>query len=41
MSLLTIKDKTFRPSIPEVEILERIQAVADRINRDMAGKNPL
>ncbi|MDD7529666.1 MAG: hypoxanthine phosphoribosyltransferase [Prevotellaceae bacterium] len=41
MSLLTIKDKTFRPSIPEAEILERVQAVADRINCDMAGKNPL
>ena len=41
MSTVTIKDKTFRTSIPEAEILNRVQAVADRINHDMAGKNPL
>lgn len=41
MSLLKIKDKTFRPSIPEAVILERVKEVADRINRDMDGKNPL
>ena len=41
MSIVTIKDKTFRTSIPEKEIKERIQAVADRLNHDMADKNPL
>lgn len=41
MSTVTIKGKTFRPSIPESEILQRVKAVAARINHDMAGKNPL
>ncbi len=41
MSKVTIKDKTFKVSIPEKVILERVKAVADRINRDMDGKNPL
>ena len=41
MTTIKIKDKSFRPSIPEAEILKRVQAVADRINQDMEGKNPL
>ena len=41
MSTVTIKDKTFRTSIPENEIKARVKAVADQINHDMAGKNPL
>lgn len=41
MKRVTIKDKTFEVSIPEKEILERVKAVADRLNKDMAGKNPL
>lgn len=41
MSRVKIKDKTFETSIPEAEILKSIKAVADRINTDMAGKNPL
>ena len=41
MSVVKIKDKTFNTSIPEAQILERVKAVADRINTDMAGKNPL
>ncbi len=41
MSIIKIKDKTFKTSIPEAQILERVKAVADRINTDMAGKNPL
>ena len=41
MSTVKIKDKTFRTSIPEAEILKRVQVVADRINHDMADKNPL
>lgn len=41
MSRVTIKDKTFETSIPEAVILEKVKAVAERINRDLAGKNPL
>ncbi len=41
MSRVKIKDKTFETSIPEAEILKRIQTVADRINRDMEGKTPI
>ncbi|MCI6160678.1 MAG: hypoxanthine phosphoribosyltransferase [Prevotellaceae bacterium] len=41
MGVIKIKDKTFRTSIPEDEILERVKAVADRLNKDMEGKNPL
>lgn len=41
MSIVRINGKTFKTSIPEKEIKERLQVVADRINHDMAGKNPL
>ena len=41
MSIVTIKDRQFKTSIPEAEILRRVKAVAERINHDMAGKNPL
>lgn len=41
MGRVTIKDKTFETFIPEEEILRRVKVVADRINVDMAGKNPL
>ena len=41
MSIVRIKDKQFDTSIPEAEIKQRVKAVAERINRDMAGKNPL
>lgn len=41
MSVVKIKDKTFKTSIPEAHILERVKAVAERINTDMADKNPL
>ena len=41
MSIVKIKDKTFRISIPREEILKHVDAVAEKINRDMAGKNPL
>ena len=41
MSTVKIHDKTFRTSIPESEILRRVKAVAERINHDMADKNPL
>lgn len=41
MNIVKIKDKSFRISIPREEIQKRIDAVAEQINRDMAGKNPL
>ena len=41
MSIVKIQDKRFETSIPETQIQERVKAVADRINRDMDGKNPL
>lgn len=41
MSRVTVKDKTFETSIPEVEILKRVKAVAERINHDYEGKTPL
>lgn len=41
MSIVKIKDKTFKTSIPEEEILKKIKVVADRINEDMKDKNPL
>ena len=41
MSIVKIKDKTFKTSISESEIKKQIKVVADQINRDMAGKNPL
>lgn len=41
MSRVTILDKTFETSIPEAEIRERVKRVAEQINKDMAGKNPL
>ena len=41
MSIVKIKDKTFRTFIPEEQIAERVKAVAERINEDYADKNPL
>lgn len=41
MKTVQIKDKTFAVSISEEEIQERVKAVAEQINRDMKGKNPL
>lgn len=41
MSTVKIKDKTFRTFIPEAEIMKRVKAIADRINKDYEGKNPL
>ena len=41
MSIIKVKDKTFRTSIPEAEILKHVKEVAARINHDMAGKTPL
>lgn len=41
MSVVKIQDKLFETSISEAEIMQRVKAVAEQINRDMAGKNPL
>lgn len=41
MSVVRIKDKLFETSIPEAEIKQRVKAVAERISKDMEGKNPL
>ena len=41
MSIIKIKDKSFKSFIPEAVILEKVKAVADRLNKDFAGKNPL
>lgn len=41
MDPIKIHDKKFRISYPEAEILKHVQAVADRINKDMKYKNPL
>lgn len=41
MSTIKIHDKKFRISYPEAEIMENVKNVAERINKDMAGKNPL
>ena len=41
MDIVKIKDKTFRTFIPESEIQCKVKAVAEKLNKDMAGKNPL
>lgn len=41
MKTIRIKDKTFAVSIPEEEILKQVKRVAEEINRDLAGRNPL
>jgi len=41
MDSIKIKDKSFRVSISETEIKNRIKALAAEISADMAGKNPL
>lgn len=41
MGIVKIKDKVFETSILEEEIKRRVKAVAEQINKDMAGKNPL
>ena len=41
MSIVKIKDKTFKTSITEAEIKARVKALAQQISKDMAGKTPL
>lgn len=41
MDTVKIKDKTFKVSMPETVIKERIKALAQQMSRDLEGKNPL
>ena len=41
MSIVKIKDKTFKTSLTEAEIKQRVKELALQISRDMEGKNPL
>ena len=41
MSIVKIKDKTFKTSIPEQEIKERVKKLALQMSKDFEGKNPL
>lgn len=41
MGIVKIKDLTFKTFIPESEIQQRVKAVAEKINKDLDGKNPL
>ena len=41
MSVIQIKDKRFKTFIPEEQIMKEVAPVADEINRDLSGTNPL
>lgn len=41
MGRVTIKDKTFETSMSEAEIKARVKELAQKISKDMEGKNPL
>ena len=41
MSIVKIKDKSFRVSIPEAEIKNRVKLLAQQMSKDLEGKNPL
>lgn len=41
MDVIQVKDKTFRISIPEAQIQERVKAIAARINKDFEGQQPV
>ena len=41
MDTVKIKDKSFRVSIPEAEIKERVKALAEQTSKDLEGKNPI
>ena len=38
---ITVHDKTFDPYLTEEEIQSRVSFIADRLNKDYSGKNPL
>lgn len=39
--MITIKDKQFEPFIPHQQIAERVAALAERLNADYKGRNPI
>lgn len=41
MSRITIKDKTFEPTMAESEIKQRVRELAQQMSRELEGKNPL
>jgi hypoxanthine phosphoribosyltransferase len=41
MQTVKIKDKTFALAYPEAELQKNIRAVANRLNEDFSGRNPL
>lgn len=41
MSVIQIKDKRFKTFIPEEQIMKEVARVADEINCDLSGTNPL
>mgnify|MGYP003302231429 CR=1 FL=1 len=41
MKTVTLKDKTFGISIPETKLYEAIDRIAEKMNTDLEGKNPL
>lgn len=41
MSIVKIKDKSFKVSIPESEIKARVKVLAQQMSKDLEGKNPL
>ena len=41
MDTVKIKDKSFRVSISEAEIKQRVKALAEQMSKDLEGKNPI
>lgn len=41
MSIIRVHDKDFEPYLPADKIAEKIQGIADQVDRDYAGKKPL
>lgn len=39
--MIRIKDKSFEVSIPNEEIQQKVKALAEKMNEDYAGKNPV
>jgi hypoxanthine phosphoribosyltransferase len=39
--MIRIKDKSFEVSIPNEEIQQKVKALAEKMNKDYAGKNPV
>ena len=41
MKTITLKDKTFRISIPETKLFEAVDRIAEKMSADLKDKNPL